>query len=117
VIENIANIYFDFNPPVITEPSLLVAEFSTGVQEQAQGQGQVHLLPNPVDEQLMVRAAEGMIEDLRIFSLDGRTMFTGSVNTVVTTIATASFPEGVYILATEFADGRSDRRTFTVLHP
>ncbi|MBK9629212.1 MAG: DUF11 domain-containing protein [Flavobacteriales bacterium] len=30
VIENIANIYFDFNPPVITEPSVLVAEFSTG---------------------------------------------------------------------------------------
>ena len=29
-IENIANIYFDFNPPIITEPSVLVAEFSTG---------------------------------------------------------------------------------------
>ena len=34
VIENIANIYFDFNDPVITEPSVLVAEFSTGVEER-----------------------------------------------------------------------------------
>jgi uncharacterized repeat protein (TIGR01451 family) len=32
-ITNIANIYFDFNPPVITEPSVLVAEFSTGAAE------------------------------------------------------------------------------------
>ena len=30
VIENVANIYFDFNDPVITDPSMLVAEFSTG---------------------------------------------------------------------------------------
>ena len=33
IIENIANIYFDFNAPVITEPSVLVAEFSTGVSD------------------------------------------------------------------------------------
>ncbi len=33
-IENIANIYFDFNDPVITEPSVLVAEFSTAVVER-----------------------------------------------------------------------------------
>ncbi|MBK7483867.1 MAG: T9SS type A sorting domain-containing protein [Flavobacteriales bacterium] len=32
-IENTANIYFDFNPPVITEPSVLVAEFSTGIPD------------------------------------------------------------------------------------
>ncbi|HRD53529.1 MAG TPA: hypothetical protein PKY96_12855, partial [Flavobacteriales bacterium] len=32
-ISNIANIYFDHNPPVITEPSVLVAEFSTGAGE------------------------------------------------------------------------------------
>jgi uncharacterized repeat protein (TIGR01451 family) len=30
-IINSANIYFDFNPPIITEPSILMAEFSTGV--------------------------------------------------------------------------------------
>ncbi|MEZ4738440.1 MAG: hypothetical protein R2818_03570 [Flavobacteriales bacterium] len=29
-IINTANIYFDFNPPAITEPSVLVAEFSSG---------------------------------------------------------------------------------------
>ena len=35
VIENTANIYFDFNPPVITEPSVLVAEFSTSMSEHS----------------------------------------------------------------------------------
>lgn len=33
-ITNAANIYFDFNEPVITEPSVLVAEFSVGMSEQ-----------------------------------------------------------------------------------
>ena len=33
VIENTANIFFDFNDPVITEPSVLVAEFSTGIPD------------------------------------------------------------------------------------
>ena len=40
-IENIANIFFDFNEPVITEPSVLVAEFSTSV-------------PTPVMDQLTI---------------------------------------------------------------
>ncbi|MBK6831765.1 MAG: hypothetical protein IPG92_13940 [Flavobacteriales bacterium] len=48
VIENIANIYFDFNPPVITEPSALVAEFSTDVSD---ADSRIGLLsPNPATE-------------------------------------------------------------------
>ncbi|MEZ4756889.1 MAG: hypothetical protein R2817_08690 [Flavobacteriales bacterium] len=56
-IQNIANIYFDYNLPVITEPSVLVAEFSTSSNES---QGHERLLaPNPVADQLFVRTSPG----------------------------------------------------------
>ena len=72
-IINIANIYFDFNPPVITDPSVLVATTGTGMVEQGSGP-QLLLLPNPTDGLLVVR----MIGDdqrtgmVRLRSMDGR---------------------------------------------
>ncbi len=53
VIENIANIYFDFNPPVITEPSVLVAEFSTMLHENPREQWSIY--PNPANDRILLR--------------------------------------------------------------
>jgi uncharacterized repeat protein (TIGR01451 family) len=71
-IENIANIYFDFNPPVITEPSVLVATTGTGVSEVLHMD--LSIQPNPTDGLLIVRMTgddllPGM---LRVRSMDGR---------------------------------------------
>ncbi len=116
-IRNIANIFFDYNPPVITEPSVLTAEFSTGLVNASTGSTrQLTLSPNPTSDLLMVSATVGRIEDMRIFAMDGRAVFTGSVNSTSMTIATGTFPEGLYILAVEFANGRSERLSFSVLH-
>ncbi|MEZ4740290.1 MAG: hypothetical protein R2818_13260 [Flavobacteriales bacterium] len=52
VIQNIANIYFDFNDPAITEPSVLVAEFGTGLSQQ--NDNGIHLSPNPTTDLLTV---------------------------------------------------------------
>lgn len=71
VIQNTANIYFDFNDPVITEPSLLVAEFSTGSSEGI-GSG-TRIFPNPVEDRLTVHWADGQHPlAFRILSADGR---------------------------------------------
>jgi len=72
-IENIANIYFDFNPPVITEPRVLVATTGTGVVDPGTGM-HLQLMPNPTDGLLIVRMrgddlSSGM---LRVCSMDGR---------------------------------------------
>ncbi|MBK6831758.1 MAG: hypothetical protein IPG92_13905 [Flavobacteriales bacterium] len=68
-IENIANIYFDFNPPVITEPSVLVAEFSTGVADASSSE--LVLSPVPVSDLLTVQASSA-IAAVRIMAADGR---------------------------------------------
>ena len=70
VIENIANIYFDYNPPVITEPSVLVAEFSTVVREL--GEGGVQLFPNPATNVLNIRSMGMGLSEVMIIASDGR---------------------------------------------
>ena len=73
VIENTANIYFDFNPPVITEPSVLVAEFSTGIREDFANA--ITLAPVPVSDVLRITSSSNL-SMLRIISADGREVLT-----------------------------------------
>jgi len=70
VTENVANIYFDFNDPVITDPSVLVAEFSTGVDEAADGRINVH--PNPTSDQVRITVPSDATRTYRVFGADGR---------------------------------------------
>ncbi len=72
VISNIANIYFDFNPPVITEPSVLVATTGTGIEPALHSVLTVQ--PNPTDGLLVVRMTgdEPHPGILRVRSMDGR---------------------------------------------
>ncbi|MBL7941115.1 MAG: T9SS type A sorting domain-containing protein, partial [Flavobacteriales bacterium] len=108
-IENIANIYFDFNPPVITEPSVLVAEFSTGVQEQ--WQDDIRLMPNPVNDELRI-SAKSSIASLRIIAADGREVLTRSVRAANTSIAVDRLQAGAYLLVATFTDGNEVRERF-----
>ena len=64
--------YFDFNPPVITEPSVLVAEFSTGV-------GRIPfttmlIAPNPATDILRVTLQTALRTNAQVLSVDGRTI-------------------------------------------
>ena len=108
-IENIANIYFDFNPPVITEPSVLVAEFSTGVGEHQQGH--IRLMPNPVNHELRINANSD-IASLRIIATDGRELVTRSVRTANTSIAVDRIQAGAYLLVVTFTDGTTAHERF-----
>ncbi|WKZ67877.1 MAG: hypothetical protein QY325_08100 [Flavobacteriales bacterium] len=70
LIENIANIYFDFNPPVITEPSVLVAEFSTGVGEESTPR--MTIQPNPAMDRLYVLTQAPTSGSYSVLAADGR---------------------------------------------
>jgi uncharacterized repeat protein (TIGR01451 family) len=69
-IENVANIFFDFNPPVITEPSILTAEFSTGITTGTKGP--LRIFPNPADDRLLLVLPEGADRSLTLLGADGR---------------------------------------------
>lgn len=70
-IINIANIYFDFNPPVITEPSVLVAEFSTNMTSNTMHA--ISISPNPAAEIIHIRSEYNTeLRSLDLISIDGR---------------------------------------------
>ncbi len=100
VIENTANIYFDFNPPVITEPSVLVAEFSTGVAEVSPSG--LRLSPNPAVEVLTVYLPEGAPAVLVLLTVDGRPLQVPITRRDdALQLDVRSLAPGVYLLRTE----------------
>ncbi|MBK8228276.1 MAG: hypothetical protein IPK70_14025 [Flavobacteriales bacterium] len=109
VIENIANIYFDFNPPVITEPSVLVAEFSTGVVEQ-KGSA-IALAPVPASEELIVSSADVLCL-VRILSADGREVLRMNGRSTQVRIDLGALPCGAYLLEAGLKNNTVARERF-----
>ncbi|MBX2980585.1 MAG: DUF11 domain-containing protein [Flavobacteriales bacterium] len=103
-IINIANIYFDFNPPVITDPSLLVATTSTGVVERSLGGPS--LFPNPATDHLRLvwPDAAGRTGTWSILALDGRWISRGTIVSNDHRIDIGSMASGMYMLRVQ-ADG------------
>ncbi|MBK8497770.1 MAG: T9SS type A sorting domain-containing protein [Flavobacteriales bacterium] len=112
VIQNIANIYFDFNPPVITEPSVLVAELSTGVG--VLDIGQLRLQPNPVSDQLRV-FSDGCIDAITIIAADGRAVMRRSPRATNTTIDVSGLRPGAYFLLATSSNGGTQHECFIKL--
>ncbi|HRH37143.1 MAG TPA: hypothetical protein PK760_02285 [Flavobacteriales bacterium] len=69
LLENTAGIYFDINPPIITNTTSHVVDFSTGVKEHAQTQ--IQIAPNPASELLNVILPKGA-SSYEVLALDGR---------------------------------------------
>jgi uncharacterized repeat protein (TIGR01451 family) len=112
-ITNVANIYFDYNPPIITEPSVLVAEFSTGVGDLADSPGML-LMPNPTDGMLVVHVEEeGVAGRLRLLSMDGRMMLDQRMNGHRTELDLTELGAAMYLL--EWTDQQGMRRVMTVI--
>ncbi|MBK8497764.1 MAG: T9SS type A sorting domain-containing protein [Flavobacteriales bacterium] len=107
-IENTANIYFDFNPPVITEPSVLTAEFSTDVSELMEDP--LVLRPNPASDLLTVMmgghgSAGGQ---LRIMTMDGRAVLQKRVVGPNIVLDVTELSSGPYVL--EYIEGSGLRK-------
>jgi uncharacterized repeat protein (TIGR01451 family) len=93
IISNTANIFFDYNEPVITEPSVLVAEFSTGIAEQGMD---IKLFPNPASNKIFLQGADHA--DWMISSLDGRVLATGRSTSEPGELNISALNAGAYFL-------------------
>ena len=107
-IENIANIYFDYNPPVITEPSVLTAEFSTGMQVLGSGQG-LTLMPNPTDGPLTIVLEDETFSGawMRLMASDGRVVMVDRMTSTRMDLDLSKIAPGLYTIAITSTQGRS----------
>jgi uncharacterized repeat protein (TIGR01451 family) len=110
IFENVANIYFDYNEPVITEPSVLVAEFSTGViTNDASG---ILLSPVPVRDRLSIQA-RSPITELEVLWADGRSiMHNSGPQVTVASMDVSILPAGTYLLRALLATGEQVQARF-----
>lgn len=111
-IGNIANIYFDFNPPVITEPSVLVASMGAYVVEHQRNRA-LRLFPNPADQFLNIAlSGSGALRHVEVRSIDGRLVAAARAQGHPFSLQIAQLASGTYsILATD-VDGLIYRSSF-----
>ncbi|HRO98796.1 MAG TPA: hypothetical protein PLN54_05125 [Flavobacteriales bacterium] len=107
---NAANIYFDFNPPVITEPSVLVVEFSTSLSENdAAG---ILLSPVPVGDRLSMQAKHP-ITALQVLFADGRSVLRSSgPQATIAVMDVSLLPPGTYLLRASLSTGEQVHARF-----
>ena len=114
-ITNIANIYFDFNPPVITEPSVLVAEFSTGVERPTSQNRSLIAYTSP-DGSMLHLATPGTIQlQVMLRDMNGRIVLDQGLQHDAAVLNVSSITSGIYVAEVHTSDGAL-LRTKVLIH-
>ncbi|MBL8002411.1 MAG: hypothetical protein JNL05_10655 [Flavobacteriales bacterium] len=102
-LRNAADIFFDFNAPIRTNTSELVASVSTAVPFDA-ATGQLQVFPNPAHDRITLTSNSRM-QRVRIVALDGRTVLEQRVAGERAMLDVGGLARGPYLLLLTFTDG------------
>jgi uncharacterized repeat protein (TIGR01451 family) len=106
-IRNSASIYFDFNPPIVTNTTLTPFRTATSIGEPLIAPD-FRLWPNPTGTVLNVCAAGAT--QLRVLDAQGRVVHSVAASSSTTVLDISALPVGVYTLLAETANGPVARR-------
>jgi uncharacterized repeat protein (TIGR01451 family) len=95
-IENTANIYFDFNPPVITNTTVNNLVLPTGIAESGSSSFQVY--PNPAIEAANILTDTPGEKYLKMYDFSGRLVLESVLYGHDSTIHLKDVPPGIYTL-------------------
>ncbi len=104
-ITNKAYIYFDFQPPVVTNTTL------TKVVEIKQGSGPnektISIYPNPAVDKVTVKSTRHNLVDVKLYGIGGQALFISKENQTLHSVEfnVNSLPSGVYFIRLEHALG------------
>jgi uncharacterized repeat protein (TIGR01451 family) len=104
VLENEADIFFDFNEPIRTNTSVLAAEFSVGVTEVPMGA--ILLQPNPANGQIALQLPADA-RHYEVLSADGRSMLADQVIDRTVRLDLDRWSQGVYLVRATDNQGRN----------
>ncbi len=95
-IENTANIFFDFNPPIVTNTVTTLMDFSSGVNENS---FEARIFPNPAHDQINLEWLPGVrIQKINLFDLTGKKIKTyPAAGTNRAEINVEKLPAGAYL--------------------
>ena len=95
IIPNTANIYFDFNPAIVT--NTCATEFVSTLSNENFTFNNFKLFPNPVKNSLTISNASP-IETIEISSILGQKMISKKVNDIQTEIDLSQLSNGIYFV-------------------
>ena len=102
IIENTAAIYFDFNPPVITNTTLNTIIAPIGITEHSDIT--LSIYPNPAKEMINVISSE-ILNLIKIYDVQGRCIHSENVQSRESLIDICKISSGAYhIVVGEFSD-------------
>lgn len=98
IIPNTANIYFDYNPAIVT--NTFNTEFVTTLGLDSDQISDFVMYPNPAREFVQIRLQNNeMIENIKISDVLGKVVkYVGSVSDNQTTLSTSDLTSGIYII-------------------
>jgi hypothetical protein len=94
VISNVANIYFDFNAPIVTNVATTTI---SALSNQNSAFNDFNYYPNPVKNSLSISNAS-LIEEIEITSLLGQKILTKKINELQTELNLSELANGVYFV-------------------
>lgn len=95
VIPNTANIYFDFNPAIVTNTFL--TEFVSVLKVDSFLNNQTIIYPNPTSNVLNIESKTNIL-NIEIIDINGRSLLSKSQNSSSTSINVESLSKGVYFV-------------------
>jgi hypothetical protein len=99
VISNSAGIYFDFNPPVITNTSELMVEMSTAMENGASPPMALIAAPNPASGKVRLIVPQGMsIQSVTVIAPDGRIVLRADGPGAGRELDVSELPAGCYVI-------------------
>ncbi len=109
-IRNTAYIYFDFNPPIVTNTVLNTIDLSIGIPEIQKPS--ISVFPNPVSNELTLSVGNIPVDSkYQILNILGEEEATGKLSGKTTKVNTSGFKAGIYVMrvggsAVKFVVGR-----------
>lgn len=107
IIENTANIYFDYNDPIVTNTTQNIVSSALGLNDFKQED--LKLYPNPAKNNVNFESEE-LIEQMEFYNLNGAKVMTVKPNTNKTQVDVSALQNGVYIVKVQSKSGVVNKR-------
>jgi uncharacterized repeat protein (TIGR01451 family) len=105
-IDNSAEIFFDFNAPIVTNNVRNIIDIALGLNEH-DGQLVITTLPNPATDYIRIHTASTSLSHVSLYDMSGKLVVRGLVEDKGT-ISLADVNKGVYMITV-----MSDNKTYT----
>lgn len=108
VISDVAEIYFDYNLPIITNTATTQIDATLSKKSNVLSESLIEVFPNPVGNQLTISITK--VATYKLINTNGQVLNKGSLKIGENTLKTSNLSTGLYFVKVKTAEGISTRK-------